>query len=368
MDLFEIIWKSKLSILCIILFFLGSSFVFQLIKPQKDFIARTEIKPIASFESDEYILYNSHINKIDSNKFFEITPKLLLELTLEQLENGLLFEKAIVKFNLIEKNDFNDINDYEEAVIKLASEIKVEISDSFKKISDDDFKNENTYVLKFIYNDIDKWKQALSFVIVEANKNINKIVKKRFNSITNTLIQKDKFEIEDINTEINLEVVKYEQAIKNELAYLKEQAVIARELGIKNNTLETETYSSPANIVTNVNSHDRPLYYRGYKAIEKTINLIENRSEKKTFIPNILELEMKKRVIQMNKDTARAVKLFFNTPISQDNFKAARINFATTSFEKINNEYLFYIIFIIIGSIIGISYALISHAFKNRKV
>lgn len=66
---------------------------------------------------------------------------------------------------------------------------------------------------------------------------------------------------------------------KKRMLFLQEQADIARELGIADNTFET-TAAADKKEAVNVNVRtETPFYLRGYKAIEKEINLLASRKQ-----------------------------------------------------------------------------------------
>jgi hypothetical protein len=95
-----------------------SVFGFNILKPNTTFIAQTEIKPITSFEFDKYRLFNA-------TGVFEIKKNDLLNLYIEQIEEGSLLETGIDKFELLNKDNFENDNDYKEAIQKFASDIEI---------------------------------------------------------------------------------------------------------------------------------------------------------------------------------------------------------------------------------------------------
>jgi hypothetical protein len=57
-------------------------------------------------------------------KIFNISKESLLELYIEQIEEGTLLETGIDKFELINKDDFENDNDYREAIQNLLLKLK----------------------------------------------------------------------------------------------------------------------------------------------------------------------------------------------------------------------------------------------------
>ena len=187
-----------------------SVFGFNIIKPNTTFIAQTEIKPITSFEFDKYRLFNA-------TGVFEIKIDDLLDLYIEELEEGSLLETGIEKFELLNEDDYQDKDDYKEAIQKFASKIKI-----LRPINvDGKAKGEIRlhHVLNAEYNDEDKWKDFLSFVNTEANKAVKNILTNRFENIVSVENQKNNFAIRDIEIQIDNTKKDYEREINDRLAF-----------------------------------------------------------------------------------------------------------------------------------------------------
>ena len=204
------------------------------------------------------------------------------------------------------------------------------------------------------------------------------------------------FNLVDIKVKINNTINDYEVETKNRLAFLTEQAAIARTLGIKKNTIESQEFSTQNSVITNVKT-DTPYYLRGYEAIEKDIQLIKNRTDEKPFVKGLLDLEKQKRDLEEDKTLERAErnkvflekilalnnakrdllenklldrteKLFNNTPIvSSNDFKAANIIYQDTEFKASFSLIKAILLSGIFGIIFGMIYALVSNAIHQRK-
>ena len=353
LSLIETIWDGKWRIASIIAVSLLSVFGFNIVKRNTTFTAVTEIKPITSFEFDRYSLFNA-------TGVFEIKRQTLLNLYIEQIEEGSLLETGIDKHNLINKDDFDSESDYKEAIQKFASEIEV-----LKPINE---KNEIRlyHVLSTKYNDKDKWKQLLTFVNDEANRKVKASLIKRFETIVSIQNQKKDFAIKDIDIKIDNIKKDYDRNTKDRLAFLNEQAAIARKLDIEKNTIASQRFSTQNTFVTNVKT-DAPFYLRGYLAIEEEIKQISNRNDKNAFISDLFKIEQQKRTLEQDETLQRAIDLFNKTPLTRTNFKATIVKVATTDFEINNRINLYYALAIILGGIVGVIYILIANAFKNRR-
>ena len=432
-DLIEIIvniWKNKLKIAAITaIFIIISVGLYFIYKPPLN--AKTEILPLTIFENNLYAQYNSLTTPqgaddkkiITQSRLNVINRGYLLNLFLEELRTKDIILEAIKKYQLIDQKKFDSENEYLEAVEKKA--LKLDLLGPINVDGSEKGETRSNWTIEFEVNDEDQWEEALSFIEIEINKNIKNYLKLNFATTLDNLKLLDQFKLEDLDLrisnekkdfdkkmkkfemdlEFNLEDIKvkiknaindYEVETKNRLAFLTEQAAIARTLNIKKNTIESQEFSTQNSVITNVKT-DTPYYLRGYEAIEKDIQLIKNRTDEKPFVKGLLDLEKQKRDLEEDKTLERAErnkvflekilalnnakrdlledklldrseKLFNNTPIvSSNDFKAANIIYQDTEFKASNSLIKTILISGIFGIIFGMFYVLISNAIQQRK-
>ena len=367
------IWNNKLKIAAITVIFITLSIaLYFIVKPQLN--AKTEILPITIFENNLYAQYNSLIKsqsgKDDKEVIFEsvinvINRGYLLSLFLEELRTKEIIIEAIKNYQLIDQKKFDSEDEYLEAVEKKALKLNL-----LRPINVDGSQRGGTrlnWTIEFEVDDKNKWEEALSFIEIEIDKNIKNYLKLNFDRALDNLKLLDQFKLEDLNLKINNVKKDYDTETSNRLAFLKEQALIARKLNIENDTLEVENFSTPFGVISNLQSA-KPYYMRGYVMIEKEIELIETRTNKDAFTKNLLALEKQKRTLLENKLLDRTEKLFNNTPIVIGNdFKAVNIIYQDTEFEASFSLIKTILISGIFGVIFGMFYVLISSAIRQRK-
>jgi LPS O-antigen subunit length determinant protein (WzzB/FepE family) len=398
-DLFElmkIVWNGKWKIAVAVVISFIALTGYQSTK-KNNFIFITEIAPITTAAINEYFILNNlssrihnetHIsNEIKDNtenelNFQEITKLKLLNLYLESLREKKLFEKAIRKFNIIDASQYSDNERYNEEVIKLASSIKIKTPSNFNN------KNGNLEVsyhtINFEHNDIEKWKKILIYVDKLTNQYVKHTLVEDFNAILTLYINLRKYNIdylkqkknnslEDLTVEINNLWIDYDRSTSDRLAYLKEQSEIARELGIENSTIEAQTFTTQSGLLTNIQT-STPFYLRGFKAINKEIDLIISRTNKKAFIKDLVDLEKSIRKIKQDKRVERIEndksleifkKIIQSSPLGDntDFFAASPKILATDVVNKRNNK-LTILLTTMIGLIIGLFYVVISDKIK----
>lgn len=361
LDLFELfvtLWDGKWKILGAVVISVISVFGYQTTQPQPNFEAITEIKPITSVNAEKY-------RQSNALGFFEVTPNTLLDLYIEQVDERSILEEAIRKFQLLDVEKFEDQQAYNEAVVALASTIEILPPINVDGANKVDV--QRYWTIGFEYNDVAKWKQVLSSVNSLANQSVQKILQQRFQTSLSVAEQRRDFELEDIEVQIANASADYETITSNKLAFLREQAAVARKMGVAKSTIEAQTFSSQNGVLANV-STEMPFYLRGYEAIEKEIELIESRENKEAFTSSLLELEQKKRTLEQDKTLERAEALFNATPIvSANDFSAVSVAVEATTFETQNKFSVMLTLAVVIGGIIGALYVLIASAIRSRK-
>lgn len=356
-ELLQTIWDGRWAILGIIATSVAGVLGYQAVSPPPSFVATTEIKPISSVESERY-------RESNAVGFFEVQPQTLLNLYLEQLDQRILFQEALKEFDLLKRDDFESDEKFEEAAVALAASI--ELSPPLNVDGTERGESRKHWGVVFEHHDQQAWLAALSSVHQFASEEVRRSLHRRFGLALSVAKTKREFELEDLNTQISNLKNDYERNTSDRLAYLREQANIARKLGVANNTIEAQTFSTQNGMVANVNT-DTPFYLRGYTAIEKEIELIESRSNKSAFIKGLLEVEQKIRALNQDKTLERAESLFGATPIAQEEpFSAVSMAAAATEFEFKNRQMLMIALAVVVGGMFGALFVLIRSAVRKR--
>jgi LPS O-antigen subunit length determinant protein (WzzB/FepE family) len=388
-ELIYILWKGKWKIAVAVIISLLAVISYQSTKT-KNFAAITEIKPIGNLELNKFFEFNNLITNINTNdsnisnisnlitnintterinvveKINKITSLRLLNIYINVLNDKSVFEDAIRKFNLLEASQYNNEQEYSEAIIRFASSVKI-LSPSVSANANKGNLETSYHTINFTYHDVEKWESILRYVDEFANKLAKKNIVDEYNNTLVFLENEKKYQLEDISIKINNYLTDYERETSDKIAYLKEQSAIAKKLGIIKNTIEVQTFGSQNTLLPNAQA-DSPFYLRGYEAIDKEIELIALRNDKNAFIEGLFELEKKKRAIEQDQ-TIERVKLALQSNLLADNseFSAASINTISTKFEYKDYKKI-YVIVIVIGLMAGIFYVLISNVFQSLRV
>ncbi len=379
-EVFDIIWRKKIKVALIVTLTIIAALIYHKSNPST-YLAKTEITPISVFQEFKYATINSfaarsnfHFERkvkkeiVISDEIKEILEKeiiylpfgeidrfFLLNLFVDKLNEGEILKESIKKQNLINKEDYENDRLYENAVSKLAHSIKILPSEEM-------IEKEKRKVIKWNIVFETKNKETWGKILESLEYPINQEVNNYLANVTSKFLEDAKklryYLIEDIDQKVSNSLDQYEINIIRRLAFLKEQAKIARELNLAKNNFNQKL---------TVDHNSEPYYLRGYEIIEKEIELIKKRTDKKNFIKDLNKIEEEKRELISNKNIERFENLFMQSPImNPPEFSAGKINFLSTTYEdnKIALN-IFLIIATILGIIIAIFYVLIEESYKN---
>ena len=244
------IWNNKLKIFLITVLSIIIMYVYQISKEPVKLLynAKIEIRPISTFDEARYAFYNSYLEKLNKRGFFLeteaikdkdyspsfsnlliINKKILINLFIDKLNQNSTFIEAIKKFELIKKEDYPDNSEYEIAVIKLASSIRL-LAPNDNKV----YWNINLQI-----QDYQNLENFFKLVEKKANQEIQLYLE---NTLKNQIINQKKlikFEIEDINLQLTNNLEDFNKVIELIVDPIEKDAYIKQinNLKIKRNFL-----------------------------------------------------------------------------------------------------------------------------------
>ena len=175
------------------------------------------------------------------------------------------------------------------------------------------------------------------------------------------------FEMDLVTTEIDNALADYEVRTAAYRAQLKEQAAIARQLGNANGAA-IASIDSGINVAV---EQEQPLYIRGYKALEKEIDLIDARGKGAAaypFITDYADLAARKRALESDKRLEHIDTGLTETPLADtDRFAAANYDLETVVFEATTSKSLIVILSTLMGGLIAVIFVLLRSALSARK-
>jgi chain length determinant protein (polysaccharide antigen chain regulator) len=313
-------------------------------------------------------LYIAPISIVEANKYLILNETELININSNQLES--LFIEDIQTYEGLEK--FTEELKYLE---KLESESNSEFTARIKSVA-------RTFTLSKPVNKKDnkepKWTielttqqpelaiEVLSNALSFSNDRVNSQIQNTIDTHTTMRTRSIAMEIEDISITADILLSHEKLTTQVRLAFLKEQAILARAIGIEQNTLTAQTFTTQSALVTNV-SKEQPFYLRGYIAIEKEIDMLSSRQAPELFIPELAGLEKRKQQLLQDQSVNRAKKAIKLTPIGTDTFKAAAYDLFDIEFKSKTKTSLILALSLVLGGILGIFVLLIRNAVTREK-
>ena len=380
LEIYLTIMNNKVKIISIVILTLALTFGFKSIETNEEKNAHkkskitTKIEAISIYDESQYY---SDLNLILDSETIELNRFTLFDLFMKILDTEK--ERLVKDFNFIKKEDYENEKAYEVAIDNIVSLIKIgtfvkdgkggKITTEFnggENLTEAfiEFSAQNEYMSK-------KWVTFLDTLEHTINKKAQQYLK---DSISNKfknakIIQKNL--IEDIEREIESSLKYYELETKGRLSFLEEQAKIAREGNVESEKVTPSSFGSNYSINYNEDGLLSLYYLKGFRVIEKEIELIKKRKNAYFFAKNIPSLEARKLEIENDPTIIRLEKRFKETLIFDDNnFLGGKVDI--TSVVLINKYSTISMKMIIlaglIGLIIGVFYVLISNAISNAMI
>ena len=167
-------------------------------------------------------------------------------------------------------------------------------------------KNKDNWTLSFVWHDDLEGRQLLKDAILKTLVNIRNAAKENIEVLATAVDTRNSRELESLHNEMSLIENKQMGRDKKRIQYLIEQSAIAKEVGIEGNKLDLNglTQSSKNGISLSFNSSDVPYYLRGYKAIDKELEVIRNCTQEQMLLSANNYLALKDSVVSLENDIA----------------------------------------------------------------
>ena len=264
------------------------------------------------------------------------------------------------------------------------------LAKSFKISPPNVNKNLFHWTLSYSWNDVAEGKELINKALSNTLMNIKKIIYSEVNEILKIIdIQKSR-RVKELNNEFE----RYKKIInikrEKEIMYLREQSTIAKELGIEMGSIDNNSFQVVTNNTSEIidinNNASRivdkaeisslaldirdlptiPYYLRGYRAIDKEIELIKSRSLDSQILMDINFLKITETINRIEGDLS-SIELKKMLKILEDDnpYKWIEYNFMLADVELKKELHL--VLKILLGLVIGVLYIFISNSIRYIK-
>ena len=359
-QLFETIWQGKWLIISITALFGAGGLGFIVLGPSS-YQGSVVLQP----QSSAYISRFSALNDIPSltdqvldangnairGKF--ITGERLLDIFIREFNDYRELRQAVTAVSpAVLEADFDSQEDRERVIIALARDFTLAPG-----------KNETAHSIQFEGTDPDEIRAILNRAVADINRSVAQATRVNIENLRESTRVGIMNEIEQVQSTLDSKIRAYQYEVAGTVAYLREQAAIARELGIEQGDVGSPRDQAGVSVTVET---QRPFYTRGYRAIEKEIALIEGRSPESYgyYIEGYRDLVERRELLLTDTRVGQIDRALDQLPLGED-FQAVIIDLDLMDIESKTKAPLILALSIVLGGMVAVLYVLIRSGFQN---
>ena len=377
---FEIIVNGKWKILAITIITTIMGLYYSLTK-QNSFQFSTQIYPGQDSAFIKYMSMSEILREHSlfiNDKVYSIVPSKIFEMFINEFSDKQEMIKVLAEDSSVKKS-VHDLSD-KDKLIALTGLSKMFTIPKAKKKSKDRFLNFSWHNPT---NGLDLLNKGLHLTLQNIKKNLINDV----NGLAALIEKKQKRKLKKLQDEIK--VIRQTQLLEKALRiiFLTEHSEIAKDLNIKNNMLDANALNKSKNSkfippTSNIllpqthleNSpnkiNDFPYYLRGFKAIDKEISLIKNRTKEEQLLMAGKYLLVKNEILLTEIDASASQLRNYSKILEKDDpYSWININTAIGNISSFNKKSLYIVLSVMLGLILGLIYAALPKIikFENKK-
>ena len=175
-------------------------------------------------------------------------------------------------------------------------------------------------------------------------------------------------QIEHIETEIANAIEDYQVRLSDQIAYLSEQASLARVLGIEIGTGTGSINSNALAKPSGTSVSTAMSYLDGYQALDEQITILSSRGLVEAFVPGLRDLQAELRALKQNRTADELMEAMESTPLSDvEAFRAAQYDLASIETTYHIKTRLIWVLSVVLGGFFGAIFVLIRNAMGARR-
>ena len=353
--LFQTVWDGKwiifLFTLCSITFGGAYAFLFPTTYNGKLIFSEVSEEDISKFST-----LNIAYNKIVESEKVVSGKELLIDF-IREFNDYEELKHFVVKFSK-EYNSFEGTEDEKRV-------LSIELAKIYEIMPPS--KDETNYHIKFETNDTKESFNIIENALLDIITNVHQSNLRRLENLKSGAISDIQNQIQTIEQKLN--AIRNSIDLENnwQLAILKEQAALARELGIEHNSLDTASSSRVSAVTVNVDT-DIPYYLRGYRAIEKEISLINGRKGDEKYLFSYEYVNLSNQLLKLKADVRVQIvdEAIKNSPFNKS-FIPIDYHLDLIEFKSQKKTNLILALSIVLGLMVGGMFILMRKGFQNYK-
>ncbi|MFL2789362.1 MAG: Wzz/FepE/Etk N-terminal domain-containing protein [Paracoccaceae bacterium] len=365
-ELLQIIWDGKWII--IVTTFIGALLgVGYALNKEKSFEVSTRLTMGGPSAFIEYIPLNSIIKEnnlnlaSNSSEFgYTLNSESILKMIVHEF-NDYSEMRMILQENEFVKNSIKDLTE-EETKLALAGFAK-----NFEILPPS--RDEKNWTLKLTWYNPSEGKKLFDEALHNSIANVRAGILNDISKLADFVDEKNQREIDELESRLSLIEEKHQERMNKRLQFLAEQSAIAKELGMENNIVGENNFSQ---VQATTDTHmlglsDSPIYLRGFKALDKTISLIKNRSKEEGLLMAVGYLETKLEIRAAKEDLKSFHLRETIDKVANTDEDLVKFDFAFSEIINKNKPRLYVALCLILGGVLGGLYVIFSNVIRKHK-
>ena len=227
-------------------------------------------------------------------------------------------------------------------------------------------KNQSLSTLAYSKVNEDEARKVLEQSLQKVFASVGRENHNRLINLKNSLEAQIQTELESVEQEIAALIRTARFSVQARMAFLREQAAIARELNIAEGATETFVNASadPKSLQATA---EIPFYLRGYRAIEKELEILLGRSDDQLqyHIPELAELLRYRAVLESDTRVQQLSRLIGQLPLLSPEFRPVLIDLDLMEVTSAKKSMLILALSIVLGGMVAVLFVLIRSGYKN---
>jgi len=352
-DLIRSLWFGRWVVISTTIVAVMAAAIYLTITP-KTYTGAIEISPLSTVDAEVYLPLNE-------SKLIGINNKQLETLFIEDILTYEALEASIKENSYLEKLATESELEFSLRIKGAARKFTV-----LKPINKKDKEQQPEWTIAFTTQQPELAIKVVTDALSVANDSVNRQVQNSMGRLLAAHSRGIRRGLEDIDTATSIALNNEKLKTQSRLAFLDEQAVLARVLGIDKNTLTAQTFTTQSTLVTSVNKEE-PFYLRGYIAIEKEMETLSSRPSPQLFIPELVTNEKRKEKLLQDRSINRAKTLLALTPIGTAAFEATSYDLASIDLQSKTKTSPILALSIVLGGMLGIFVLLIRNTVVRKE-
>lgn len=358
MELFAVLWRGKWAIMAYVVISAAIAVAYIALSPAK-YKGSLEIKPLLASDMLSY-------QDMNNQKMVTISPGALLGRFVTDLESRESLIEAFKQSSVLEVMAQTSDDPQDELAIEMAYDI------AFVPPTDPEEQKKGNkkryWTLEFETTDPDEFKEIVLAASVMSTQAVHQFYLDKVEHTLEFESVQVKRTKEDIETSIALKLKAYDESTEHRLEFLKEQATLARTLGLAKNAVEAQSFASTDSVIVSLESK-APFYMRGYKAIEKEAELLTAREDKSLHIKELLGLneDLRRIEAEASRKIERLKEGVEVSPLSTGEFKAVRFDLNSIDFKSSKRAALILVLSVIMGGMVGVFAVFVQAGMRSYK-